>query len=98
MTAADLPNAFPYFIAIQRMVEAGVAPLAGMAVLAGYALIYCVPCIVLLTVGGLTRERTTPWLQRLVSRFSTGTIGASPTIALVFILAGLTVASLPFWI
>lgn len=33
VTAADLPNAFPYFIAIERMVSAQVATAQGLAVL-----------------------------------------------------------------
>ena len=37
MTAADLPNAFPYFIAIERLLNANVSGLTGVAVIAGYA-------------------------------------------------------------
>ncbi len=51
VTGADLPNAFPYLIAIERMVSADVPAGLGVAVLAGYALVYCAPCLVLLGLG-----------------------------------------------
>jgi hypothetical protein len=41
VTAADLPNPFPYFIAIERLVNAHVAVPTGLLVLGGYALVYC---------------------------------------------------------
>lgn len=98
MTAADLPNAFPYFIAIERMVDAGVEPLVGLAVLAGYAIVYCLPCMVLLVIGALARERTRAWLDRLVTRFSSGVVKRSVWNGVFTIAAGLAVASVPFWI
>jgi hypothetical protein len=51
VTGADLPNAFPYVIAIERLVTAGVPDGQAVAVLAGYALVYCAPCLVLLALG-----------------------------------------------
>ncbi len=51
VTGADLPNAFPHVIAIERLVTAGVADGQAVAVLAGYALVYCAPCLVLLALG-----------------------------------------------
>jgi hypothetical protein len=51
MTGADLPNAFPYFIAIERIVDAGVGTARSLAIIAGYALIYCLPCLLLLVAG-----------------------------------------------
>ncbi|MEJ1116699.1 GAP family protein [Paenarthrobacter sp. CCNWLY172] len=51
VTGADLPNAFPYFIAIERMVDADTSTGTGLLVLAGYAIIYCVPCLILLALG-----------------------------------------------
>src|SRR3712207_8621563 len=47
-SAADLPTAFPYFIAIERLVEAGTATPIAVLVLLGYGVIYCLPCLVLL--------------------------------------------------
>jgi hypothetical protein len=97
LTGADLPNAFPYFVAIERLLDARLAPGEGMLVLAGYAVIYCLPCLVLLTVGVLARSRTHAWLSRITARFGTGDVTASALIAVTLILLGGIVASLPFW-
>ena len=51
VTAADLPNAFPYVIAIERLVAAGVPGGTGLLVLACYGLVYRLPCLLLLVVG-----------------------------------------------
>lgn len=69
VTGADLPNAFPYFIAIERMVAADVAIGTGLLVLAGYAVVYCLPCLVLLTCGALWGDRVRGRLQGLFDRF-----------------------------
>ncbi|MGY1633907.1 GAP family protein [Geodermatophilus sp. SYSU D01186] len=57
VTAADLPNAFPYLIAIERLLAADVATTPALTTLAAYAFIYCLPCLVLLTVGVACGER-----------------------------------------
>lgn len=69
VTAADLPNAFPYAIAIERLVSAGVAPPLGMLVLAGYSLVYCLPCLVLLVAGVASGDRVRRRLDGLYGRF-----------------------------
>lgn len=69
VTAADLPNAFPYAIAIERLVSAGVGLTGGLAVLAGYALVYCLPCLVLLVAGVTAGDRVRGRLGRLHDRF-----------------------------
>ncbi|POH70909.1 hypothetical protein E3O57_05010 [Cryobacterium sp. TMN-39-2] len=97
LTGADLPNAFPYFIAIERLLNAGVTTGAGLLILAGYAVIYCLPCLVLLTVGILSHRRTHALLSRITTRLGTGDVTASPVIAVALILLGGVVASLPFW-
>lgn len=74
MTGADLPNAFPYFIAIERLLAAGVATPAGVLVLALYALVYCVPCLVLLALGLSRGERVIGALRRLHDRFGTAAV------------------------
>ncbi|MGY1593189.1 hypothetical protein ACI79D_14540 [Geodermatophilus sp. SYSU D00708] len=51
VTVADLPNAFPYLIAIERLLAADVATTPALTTLAAYAFIYCLPCLVLLAVG-----------------------------------------------
>lgn len=69
VTAADLPNAFPYAIAIERLVSAGVTPPAGFAVLAGYSLVYCLPCLALLGAGAAWGDRVRGGLEGLYARF-----------------------------
>ena len=56
VTGADLPNAFPYLVAIERLVATGVPTDLGILVLAGYAVVYCLPCLVLLLLGTLHGE------------------------------------------
>lgn len=70
MTGADLPNAFPYFIAVERLVTADLAPATALAVLAGYAAVYCLPCLVLLAIG-LRGGRVARLLRALHDRFGT---------------------------
>jgi hypothetical protein len=69
VTGADLPNAFPYFIAIERMVAAGTGPGVAGLVLAGYAVLYCVPCLILLVVARLRGNEVRERLAGLYRRF-----------------------------
>lgn len=98
LTAADLPNAFPYFIAIERLVSTGVTIGAGLLVIAGYTVIYCLPCLVLLAVGLVARDRVRDRLQRLVERFGTGTVARSVPVAVMLIALGLAVGTVPLWL
>lgn len=98
LTAADLPNAFPYFIAIERMVATEVPLGVGLATLAGYTVIYCLPCLILLVVGLTHGPQVRERLQRLVDRFGTGTTKRSIPTAIALTLLGLAVASAPFWL
>lgn len=70
MTGADLPNAFPYFIAIERLVTADIGAPVALALLAAYAVVYCLPCLVLLAIG-LRGGPLTRHLRRLHDRFGT---------------------------
>lgn len=97
LTGADLPNAFPYFIAIERLLDADVTAGSGLLILAGYAVIYCIPCLVLLLVGVLARRRTHAFLSRITTRLGSGEVVASTPTAVALILLGGLVASLPFW-
>lgn len=96
VTAADLPNAFPYFVAIERLVDSGAPVWQGLLVLAGYTLVYCMPCLVLLVVGMLARERTRAWLERIVARFGSGTVRRSLPIALILMASAVAVMTVPF--
>lgn len=96
VTAADLPNAFPYFIAIERMLAADTAVATGLLVIAVYAVIYCVPCLVLLGVGLVSRDRTRSWLQTVTRRFTEGVVRRSVLAAVLLMVTGVAVASIPF--
>ena len=98
ITAADLPNAFPYFIAIERLVDADISIGQGLLTLAGYTLIYCLPCLILLAVGVVSQRRTRAWLVKLSHRFGTGVVMRSVPIAVLLIIAAIAVASIPIWI
>jgi cytochrome c biogenesis protein CcdA len=71
MTGADLPNAFPYFIAIERLVNADTTTGVAVLVLAGYAAIYCLPCLLLLAAGLSNAEPVRRMLRRLHDKFGT---------------------------
>lgn len=94
MTGADLPNAFPYFIAIERLISAEADTTTGLVVLAGYAVIYCLPCLVLLLAGRVLHEHVQPWLQRLFRRLTTGTSPRSVPAAITLSVLGIGVASI----
>jgi cytochrome c biogenesis protein CcdA len=94
MTGADLPNAFPYFIAIERLISAEADTTTGLVVLAGYAVIYCLPCLVLLLAGRVLHEHVQPWLQRLFRQLTTGTSPRSVPAAIALSVLGIGVASI----
>ena len=94
MTGADLPNAFPYFIAIERLVSADLGTLTALLVLVAYAVVYCLPCLVLLALGLSHGKRVTGALQRLHDRFGTeATIPASRRRAGLLFIASLLVGA-----
>ncbi|WAB84637.1 GAP family protein [Microcella daejeonensis] len=96
LTAADLPNAFPYFIAIERMVSTGVEPAVGLLVILGYTAVYCTPCLILLVAGVLDRGRTRARLASIVERFGSGTVPRSIPVGIALVLAGIAVGTAPF--
>ncbi len=69
VTGADLPNAFPYFIAIERLVSAGVPTSAGLTVLGCYSVVYCLPCLLLIGAWTAWGERVRRRLDALYRRF-----------------------------
>ncbi|NAZ81669.1 hypothetical protein GTR02_07540 [Kineococcus sp. R8] len=95
VTGADLPNAFPYLVAIERLTAADVPAGSGLVVLALYSLVYCVPCLLLLLAGTIWRQRLTPRLQRVYARFGGArTVRRSIPAAAVNLLLAAAVASL----
>jgi hypothetical protein len=64
------------------------------AVVAGYAVIYCLPCLVLLLAGRVLHERLQQRLQRLFRRLATGTSPRSVPAAIALAVLGIGVASI----
>ena len=96
-TGADLPNAFPYLLAIERLSTAQVPTGTGVTVLALYALVYCVPCLLLLVAGLLWRGRITAPLQRVYERLGAERVQhRSMPAALGLLLLAAVVAVLAF--
>ena len=95
VTGADLPNAFPYLIAIGRLNAAGVPTGTGLGVLALYSLVYCLPCLVLLVAGLVWRRPITGRLQQIYDRLGGRRLQPrSVPAALGLLLLGLAVAVL----
>lgn len=69
VTGADLPNAFPYLVAIERLVAAQVPQGQALLLLAGYAAVYVLPCALLVLGATLAWSRVHPRLQTLLDRF-----------------------------
>ncbi|WP_165067085.1 GAP family protein [Marisediminicola senii] len=97
VTGADLPNAFPYFIAIERMIAASVDLPVGLLVLAGYAVVYCIPCLVLLALGMAHGDTVRARLGKVLTRFSTGTVRRSVPAAVGLIALAIAVLTIAFW-
>ena len=102
VTAADLPNAFPNLIAIERLVAAEVPTATGLLVLAGYAAVYCLPCLclpclALLATGTWRGASVRRRLQRVYDRIGRArtVLRSIPAAAGLFLLcaAVLTVAA-----
>lgn len=71
VTGADLPNAFPYLVAIERLVAAQVTEGQALLVLAGYSAVYVLPCALLVAGAALTWRRVRPRLEGLFARYGT---------------------------
>ena len=85
-TLSDLPNAFPLFIAVERLVSAGVDNITGVAILGGYTIVYALPTLAILVAGIFFRERIIQRLQHFMKRFTTGEVKASWKISSVYIV------------
>lgn len=95
MTGADLPNAFPYFIAIERLVNADTTTGVAVLVLAGYAVIYCLPCLLLLAAGLSNADPVRRLLRRLHDKFGTAAeLPANGWKAAIYLGASILVTSI----
>jgi cytochrome c biogenesis protein CcdA len=94
VTGADLPNAFPYIIAIERLVAAQVALGPAVVVLLAYGLVYCLPCLLLLLLGAVRGDRVRRRLGRFYDRIGRArTVLRSVPVAVLLSTAAAGVAS-----
>ena len=80
------------------MVSSEVPIPSGLELIGLYTVIYCIPCLVLLVVGLVSRRKTHAFLARVVTRFGTGVVKRSTPTAVTLITLGLAVISVPVWI
>lgn len=85
-TLSDLPNAFPLFIAVERLISAGVDNIVGMVILGGYTIVYALPTLAILVAGIFFRERIMRRLQHFMKRFTTGEVKASWKMSSLYIV------------
>ncbi|GAB3305010.1 GAP family protein [Pseudoclavibacter terrae] len=80
-TLADLPNAFPMFFAVERLIDAEVPGAAAVAALAGYTAIYAVPTVAVLVVGIVLKNRPRDRFRDVYDRLTSGEVAASRRMA-----------------
>lgn len=80
-TLADLPNAFPMFFAVERLIDAEVSAPTAVAALAGYTLIYAVPTVLVLVLGILFKDRPRDRFREVYDRLTSGDVKASRRMA-----------------
>ena len=93
-TVADLPNAFPLFVAVERLVSAAVGSELGVLTWIGYTLVYAAPIVVVLILGATQGERARRVMRRVTDRFLTGVARRSLPLAALLALAALGSAAL----
>jgi cytochrome c biogenesis protein CcdA len=92
-TAADLPNAFPLFIAIERLLSAQVGSRVAVLALVGYVVVYAVPIAVVLVLGVRRGPQARLRMQRITDRFLSGTAQRSIPLVALFTLAAISAAT-----
>lgn len=65
LNIGELPTAFPYLAALERVAISGVTAMEALAALAVYAVIFVLPLVVILLVYLRLRERAAPALAQL---------------------------------
>jgi len=98
-TVADLPNAFPMFLAVERLIDAGVPTSTGVGLLLGYSVIYMLPTLAVLILGLVFGARARIRIQRLYDKFVGAEAKASWKLATLYFFAALvTIAVLVLFI
>ena len=92
-TAVDLPSAFPLFLAVSRLVDAPLGTGPGLALLAGYAVVYALPTFGVLVLALRFKDRMRDRLEELAGGYGKGEAAASrPLAALCFAAAAASAA------
>lgn len=87
-TIADLPNAFPLLVAVERLTAADLGWATVLPVLVAYVAVYAVPIALVVVLGAWKGGRARAAMKRVTDRFLTGTARRSLPLAASFATAG----------
>jgi len=91
-TVADLPNAFPLFIAIERLTSAPIDWPTAVVALVGYVVVYALPIAIVIGLGVWKGAQARAVMQRVTDRFLSGTARRSLPLAAGFAAAAVASA------
>lgn len=80
-TVADLPNAFPLFIAVERLTAADVTGAPALLALLAYGAVYATPVAAVVGLGIWKGDRARAVMRRITERFLSGTARRSIPLA-----------------
>lgn len=86
-TVADLPNAFPLFLAVERLTSSSVDGGTAVVLLCGYVTVYALPIVAVIVIGAWRGRQARAVMQRITDRFLTGTARRNVPLALGFVAA-----------
>lgn len=88
-TVGDIANAFPLLLALDRIVDTGLATSTVIPTIVVYSLIYILPTFALLTLGLIYREKVVIKLEQFLNRIAAGESKASWRMASVWFMLAL---------
>lgn len=83
-TIGDLPNSFPMFFAVERIIDAQIGTGTAIALLFGYNFLYAFPTLVILVIGLIYHERLRDRMQRAYDRHVTAVSQRNPKTAAIY--------------
>lgn len=92
-TVGDIANAFPLLLALDRIVDTGLATSIAIPTIVVYSLIYILPTFILLILGLIYREKVVAKLERVLSRIAAGEAKASWKMASVWFVLALAIVA-----
>lgn len=93
-TVADLPNAFPLFIAVERLTSAPIEGPVAVLALAGYVAVYALPIVVVIVIGVAKADQARAAMRRITDHFLSGTAQRSLPLATGFTVAAVASGTL----